>query len=171
MHPAPLHKKHRRARKHHVVLDNAGSADQVRPLLPGTSRCTVLVTSRGALAGLVAGNGATRLDLDVLPLEDAVALLRSLIGARAVAEPDAVAELAVQCCRLPLALRVAAELAVSRSAASLAGLAGELADLRARLDLLETAPGQAPPAGIHHLLRRRRRSRGRRDPRPPRRDR
>jgi tetratricopeptide (TPR) repeat protein len=120
-----------------VVLDNAGSADQVRPLLPGTPACTVLVTSRDALAGLVARDGATRLDLDVLPPQDAVALLRTLIGARADAEPDAAAELASQCCRLPLALRVAAELAVSRPAVPLAGLVSELADLQTRLDLLD----------------------------------
>jgi DNA-binding SARP family transcriptional activator len=119
-----------------VVLDNAGSADQVRPLLPGTPACTVVVTSRDALAGLVARDGATRLDLDVLPLEEAVALLRTLIGARADTEPEAATELADQCCRLPLTLRVAAELAASRPAASLAGLADELADLRTRLDLL-----------------------------------
>jgi DNA-binding SARP family transcriptional activator len=120
-----------------VVLDNAGSADQVRPLLPGSPACTVLVTSRDALAGLVARDGATRLELDVLQLEEAVALLRTLIGARVDAEPEAAAELAGQCCRLPLALRVAAELAVTRPAASLAGLAAELADLRTRLDLLQ----------------------------------
>ena len=119
-----------------VVLDNAGSADQVRPLLPGNPACTVVVTSRGALAGLVARDGATRLDLDVLPLEEAIALLSALIGARVAAEPEAAAELASQCCRLPLALRVAAELAATRPAASLAGLTGELADLRTRLDLL-----------------------------------
>ena len=120
-----------------VVLDNAGSADQVRPLLPGTPACTVVVTSRDALAGLVARDGAARLDLDVLPLEDAVALLRMLIGARVDAEPGTAAELAVQCCRLPLALRVAAELAASRPAVPLAALTGELADLRTRLDLLD----------------------------------
>ena len=96
-----------------IVLDNAGSADQVRPLLPGTAACAVLVTSRDALAGLVARDGAARLDLDVLPPADAVALLRALIGARVDAEPGAAAELAGQCCRLPLALRVAAELAAS----------------------------------------------------------
>jgi tetratricopeptide (TPR) repeat protein len=119
-----------------IVLDNAGSADQVRPLLPGTPGCAVLVTSRDALAGLVARDGAARLDLDVLPLPEAIALLRALIGARVDAEPEAAAELAGQCCRLPLALRVAAELAAGRPAMSLAGLAGELADQRTRLDLL-----------------------------------
>jgi len=122
-----------------VVLDNAGSADQVRPLLPATPGCTVVVTSRDALAGLVARDGATRLDLDVLPTEEAAALLRALIGARADAEPDAAAELAEQCCRLPLALRVAAELAASRPAMPLVTLTGELADLRTRLDMLDAS--------------------------------
>jgi tetratricopeptide (TPR) repeat protein/transcriptional regulator with XRE-family HTH domain len=121
-----------------VVLDNARSADQVRPLLPATPACAVLVTSRDALSGLTARDGAGRLDLDVLPLEDAVALLRTLLGARVDAEPAAAAELAEQCCRLPLALRIAAELAAGRSGMPLAGLAAELADLGARLDLLET---------------------------------
>ncbi len=120
-----------------VVLDNAGSADQIRALLPGTPACTVVVTSRDALAGLVARDGAARLDLDVLPLDDAVALLRTLIGERVDAEPGAAEELSGQCCRLPLALRVAAELAVARPAIPLAGLTRELADLRQRLDQLE----------------------------------
>jgi tetratricopeptide (TPR) repeat protein len=120
-----------------VVLDNAGSAEQVRPLLPGTPSCTVVVTSRDALAGLVARDGATRLDLDLLPLEDAVGLLRMLIGARVDAAPNAAAELAGQCCRLPLALRVAAELATSHPDVPLGELTGDLADLHKRLDLLE----------------------------------
>jgi tetratricopeptide (TPR) repeat protein/DNA-binding SARP family transcriptional activator len=120
-----------------VVLDNARSADQVRPLLPGSPACAVVVTSRDALAGLVARDGAARLDLDVLPPKEAITLLRTLIGARAAAEPAAAAELAAQCCRLPLALRVAAELAASRPAVPLSGLVNELADLRARLDLLD----------------------------------
>jgi DNA-binding SARP family transcriptional activator len=126
-----------------VVLDNAGSAHQVRPLLPGTPACTVLVTSRGTLAGLVARDGAARLELDVLPLAEAVALLRTVIGARADAEPEAAAELAVQCCRLPLALRVAAEIAASRPAMLLSGLVSELADLSTRLDLLPRTEGSS----------------------------
>jgi hypothetical protein len=120
-----------------VILDNACDSDQVRPLLPGTPGCLTLVTSRDALPGLVARDGARRLDLDVFPLADAINLLRALIGARVDAEPEAAAALAAACCRLPLALRVAAELAAARPAASLASLTAELADQQRRLDLLE----------------------------------
>ena len=119
-----------------VVLDNASDADQVRPLLPGTPGCAAMVTSRDALAGLVAREGARRLDLDLLVLSDAVLLLRALIGARVDAEPEAAVALATHCCRLPLALRVAAELAATRPGDSLASLAAELADAQQRLDLL-----------------------------------
>jgi tetratricopeptide (TPR) repeat protein len=97
----------------------------------------VVVTSRDSLAGLVARDGARRLDLDLLPPEDAVVLLGALIGGRVVAEPDAAAALAGQCARLPLALRVAAELAAARPSTSLAQLVGELADEQRRLDLLD----------------------------------
>jgi DNA-binding SARP family transcriptional activator len=120
-----------------VVIDNARTADQVRPLLPGTAACAVVVTSRDSLAGLVARDGAARVDLDLLPLDDAVGLLRELIGARADAEPAAAAELAGQCSRLPLALRVAAELAAARPGIPLADLTCELADEQRRLDLLD----------------------------------
>jgi DNA-binding SARP family transcriptional activator len=120
-----------------VVLDNAGEVEQVRPLLPGTPTCAALVTSRDSLAGLVARDGARRLDLDLLPLGDAVGLLRALIGERAAADPGAAAALAVQCSRLPLALRVAAELAAARPAVPLAGLVRELDDQHRRLDLLD----------------------------------
>jgi DNA-binding SARP family transcriptional activator/tetratricopeptide (TPR) repeat protein len=120
-----------------VILDNAAGAGQVEPLLPGTPGCMVLVTSRDALAGLVARYGATRLDLGLLPIEDAVGLLRGLVGPRADADPAGAVTLAQRCARLPLALRVAAELAAARPAASLAELSGELADLQRRLDLLD----------------------------------
>jgi tetratricopeptide (TPR) repeat protein/transcriptional regulator with XRE-family HTH domain len=119
-----------------VVLDNAASVEQVRPLLPGTGSAMVVVTSRDSLAGLVARDGARRLDLDLLPAAEAVALLRALIGGRAEADPAAAEALAGLCARLPLALRVAAELAVARPAVSLTGLASELTDQR-RLDLLD----------------------------------
>jgi tetratricopeptide (TPR) repeat protein len=120
-----------------VVLDNAATVEQVRPLLPGTASCLVLVTSRDSLTGLVARHGARRLDLDPLPPGDAVALLRALIGGRIDVEPEAAAALAEQCVRLPLALRVAAELAASRLGASLAELVTELGDEHRRLELLD----------------------------------
>ncbi len=120
-----------------IVLDNAGNVEQVRPLLPGAPSCAVLVTSRDALAGLVARDGAARLDLDLFPLDEAVALLRSLIGPRADDDPAAAVQLAELCARLPLALRIAAELAAARRQAPLAVLVGELADQQQRLDLLD----------------------------------
>ncbi|TVZ05886.1 tetratricopeptide repeat protein [Trebonia kvetii] len=128
-----------------VLLDNAASVEQVRPLLPGCPSCLVLVTSRDSLAGLVARHGARRIDLDILPQSDALGLLRALIGNRVDVEPDAAAALAAQCARLPLALRVAAELAVDSQQSSLAELAGELADEQRRLDLLD-AGGDARTA-------------------------
>ena len=114
-----------------VVLDNASSVEQVRPLLPGTPSTLVMVTSRDALAGLVARHGARRLDL--LPPEDAVTLLGRLIGDRVAAEPDAAVTLAGQCAWLPLALRIAA----TRPTTALAQLVAELADEQRRLELLD----------------------------------
>jgi transcriptional regulator with XRE-family HTH domain len=109
-----------------VLLDDAHSAEQVRPLLPGGRTCFVLVTSRDKLSGLVARDGADRIELDRLTGAEAGMLFRNLVGARAIAEPRAVARLADQCARLPLAVRVAAEVAVSRPHASLSTLADEL---------------------------------------------
>lgn len=92
-----------------VVLDNARSVTQVRPLLPGSPGCLALVTSRDRLAGLVARDGAHRLTLDVLDADDAHDLLAHLLGVAGVrAEPEATAELARACGYLPLALRIAA---------------------------------------------------------------
>jgi DNA-binding SARP family transcriptional activator/Tfp pilus assembly protein PilF len=129
-----------------IVLDNASAVEQVRPLLPGSPSCAVVVTSRDSLSGLVAVHGAERLDLDLLSQREAVALLRRLIGSRVEVEPDAAAVLAVQCARLPLALRVAAEHVVAHPDVSLADLVAELADRRRRLDLLDA--GEDPRASV-----------------------
>jgi tetratricopeptide (TPR) repeat protein len=120
-----------------VVLDNASSVEQVRPLLPAARCSLVMITSRDSLPGLVARDGARRIDLDLLEPGEAVELLRTLIGPRAQAEPVAVERLAALCTRLPLALRIAAELAASRPGVALGELADELADERTRLDLLD----------------------------------
>jgi len=122
-----------------VLLDNASNAEQVRPLLPGSPSCMAVVTSRDALAGLVARDGAWRLDLDLLRPAEAAGLLRALIGERARADPDATTALATLCARLPLALRVAAALAAASPGVALADIAAELADQQHRLDALDAA--------------------------------
>lgn len=120
-----------------VLVDNARSAEQARPLLPGSPGCAAVVTSRDALAGLVARDGAQRTELSALPVDEAAGLLCALIGARATADRAAVRALASQCSCLPFALRVVAELAAAHPEEPLAGLVGELADQRTRLDRLE----------------------------------
>ena len=78
-----------------VVLDNAATPEQVRPLLPGSSGCMAVVTSRCRLSGLAARDGAQRINLDVLPAAQAVAVLAQSAGAARVdAEPAAAQELA-----------------------------------------------------------------------------
>ncbi|HEX6359063.1 AfsR/SARP family transcriptional regulator [Actinophytocola sp.] len=119
-----------------VVLDNAATVEQVRPLLPGTATCVVVVTSRDSLAGLVALHGAHRIAVDQLPGTDAVALLRRLVGTRVDAEPEAAVALTSRCARLPLTVRLAAELAVSRPGSPLSGLVDELRADQRTLDLL-----------------------------------
>ncbi|MEV6598729.1 tetratricopeptide repeat protein [Actinoplanes sp. NPDC051346] len=131
-----------------VLLDNASSVEQVRPLLPGTGSCLVLITSRDSLPGMVAVHGAERVNLDLLPLPDAVALLRKLIGARVDREADAAADLAAACARLPLALRIAAELGAERTDVPLAELVAELGDHR--LDLLDA--GGDPRAEVRAVF-------------------
>ncbi|GIG56944.1 SARP family transcriptional regulator [Longispora fulva] len=93
-----------------VVLDNAATAEHVRPLLPGSSPgCQVLVTSRDRLTGLVAREGARALPLAPLAPAEAGDLISRIIGRhRADAEPEALAALATACDRLPLALRITA---------------------------------------------------------------
>jgi DNA-binding SARP family transcriptional activator/tetratricopeptide (TPR) repeat protein len=125
-----------------IVLDNARASAQVRPLLPGTPGCMTVVTSRDSLTGLAARDGAVRLDLDLLPPADAITLLQLLIGGRSVADLAATQALAEACCRLPLALRVAAELAAVRPQVPLGDLVTELADQGRRLDLLDAGGDQ-----------------------------
>jgi tetratricopeptide (TPR) repeat protein/transcriptional regulator with XRE-family HTH domain len=137
---AALYRSQLATRRLLILLDNARDVAHVRPLLPGSPTCTVLVTSRDSLAGLIARDGAQRLALDVLPALEALALLRALIGARVDAEPRAAEALALLCACLPLALRIAAELAITRPVVPLADLVAELATRQ--LDLLQTYDDQ-----------------------------
>jgi tetratricopeptide (TPR) repeat protein/transcriptional regulator with XRE-family HTH domain len=133
-----------------VVLDNANHVEQVRPLLPGSSGCMAVVTSRDSLPGLVARDGARRLTVPPLPRTEAVSLLRILIGRRVDLEPGASDAMAAQCCRLPLALRVAAELAAARHDVQLADLVRELASQQGPLDQLDA--GDDPRSAIRTVF-------------------
>jgi tetratricopeptide (TPR) repeat protein len=120
-----------------VVLDNAADAAQVAPLLPASSGCGALVTSRQQLTGL---DGATHLHLDVLPASDAIELLGRLVGEeRVAAEPEAAADVARWCGWLPLALRIAGARLAARPSWPVRALAERLGDTQRRLDELEVA--------------------------------
>ena len=116
-----------------IVLDNARSEAQVRPLLPGTPGCLVLVTSRRRLKGL---HDAHVVALDVLPEADA----RTLLGAASTPGPacdqPALAQITELCGRLPLALHMAGALLCHRRGWSPRHLAGLLRDERQRLATL-----------------------------------
>ncbi|WP_405443043.1 tetratricopeptide repeat protein [Streptomyces avidinii] len=116
-----------------LILDNARSAESVRPLLPSTDGALVIVTSRNQLDGLVVREGAHRLGLDVLPYRDALALLERRLGApRLAAEASAADELVELCARLPLALSVSA----AKVGASLETFVRRTRDFHDRLEAL-----------------------------------
>lgn len=110
-----------------VLLDNAATAEQVRPLLPGAGGSLVVVTSRNRLSGLVARDGARPVRLGLLQPAESFSLLSRLVGAaRVAAEPAAVAELARRCGHLPLALRIAAANLIAHPGQPVAGFAAQL---------------------------------------------
>ncbi|WP_329587117.1 tetratricopeptide repeat protein [Kitasatospora sp. NBC_01250] len=114
-----------------IILDNARSEAQVRPLLPGDSGCLVLVTSRRRLGAL---DDASSLPLDALPMRDAVALFREVAGpGRTQADDPLLEEIVELCGGLPLALRIAAALIRIRPTWTLSRLARRLRDARPSL--------------------------------------
>ncbi|WP_078864118.1 tetratricopeptide repeat protein [Streptomyces sp. AcH 505] len=121
-----------------IVLDNAFSTDQLRPLLPGSDSCAVVVTSRRKLSGFGVHHVARTVALGMLGRTDSLALLQAAIGQRATDEEESVGRLAAYCAGLPLALRIAAQKVAERPARSIASLIGELDDVRTGLDLFAT---------------------------------
>lgn len=117
-----------------ILLDNAQCEAQLRPLLPGTPGCAVLVTSRARLASL---NGARLIDLDIFEPDQAVELLARVAGPqRVAAEPAAAREIVRVCGFLPLAVRVAGARLGARPHWPLSRLEADLSDEHHRLDRL-----------------------------------
>ena len=127
-----------------MVLDNAATESQVRPLLPGAGGSVVVITSRGSLAGLEVDH---RVGLNVLPADQATVLLASLIGPkRAAAEPEALRQVRDFCGCLPLALQIAGQNLAVRPSWTVARLAEMLTDEQDRLDTLEAGDRQVRSA-------------------------
>ncbi|HEV8554870.1 MAG TPA: BTAD domain-containing putative transcriptional regulator [Actinophytocola sp.] len=117
-----------------IVLDNVRSEQQVRPLLPGSGSCLVIVTSRSRLTGLA---GAEPIELDILSATASLDMLGRIVGAaRTGAEPEAAATIARLCAGVPLAIRVAGAKLLARAHWPLRTLAARLSDERRRLDEL-----------------------------------
>ncbi len=111
-----------------IVLDDAGTADHVLPLVPPTATSALVVTSRRHLSGIAVRYAVHAVTLDVMARNEAVDLLGKIVGrSRVAAEPDAVDELVELCGRMPLALRIAAAKLACRPRQLIADLATELA--------------------------------------------
>ncbi len=131
---ACLYRSLLRGRRVLVLLDNARDAEQVRPLLPGTPGCLVVVTSRQQLIGLIAVEGATPLTVDLLTKTEARELMARRLGReRVLAEPAAVDEIIERCARLPLAMAMFASRAAAGPNFPLATRAAELRDTHGAL--------------------------------------
>ncbi|MCO1575163.1 tetratricopeptide repeat protein [Crossiella sp. SN42] len=132
-----------------LLLDNAFTADQVRPLLPpGDSGCFVVLTSRDRLDGLAVTHGARPLAVDVLDELESRALLASKLGEqRLAADPAVVAEILLACGGLPLALSVVASRAQANPEVPLAEFATDLGEATTRLSVLsDKDPAASLPA-------------------------
>jgi DNA-binding SARP family transcriptional activator len=129
-----LYRSHIAGRKMLIVLDDAAGEEQVRPLLPGTPSCQVLITSRRRLGALL---GATRWSVPVLSPDDAVALRAAVIGEQRVGgAPEAAAAVVALCGRLPLAVCVVAARLAVHPEWTLDDFRQRLADQWGRLDEL-----------------------------------
>ncbi|MFC4534788.1 AfsR/SARP family transcriptional regulator [Sphaerisporangium dianthi] len=133
-----------------IVLDNAAAAEQIRPLLPGSSASRVVITSRDALRSLSVTHDVHNIALDVLTADEAITLLKSLLAdGGEVDDTDTIAELAGLCGYLPLALRLAGAQLAGGPAAQVADFVGKLRREN-RLTVLDLA--EDPAVGVRSAL-------------------
>lgn len=132
-----------------IVLDNARETGQVRPLLPGSPGCLVVITSRSRLSGLVAGQGAHPLTLGLPTADEAHAMLVRRVGhARVAAEPEAAVDIIDRCARLPLALAIVASRAARHPGFRLADIAAELRADHGSLDAFTGGDAQTDARAV-----------------------
>ncbi|WP_107056095.1 BTAD domain-containing putative transcriptional regulator [Streptomyces griseus] len=125
-----------------VVLDDARSVHQIRPMMPGRGSARVLVTSRDPLNGLAGTFAVARVELGAMSPAESLDLLAATIGEhRVTAEPDAAQRLVELCDRLPLALRVVATRLLSDDRWSLRQMAARVEDSRERVSVI--SPGES----------------------------
>lgn len=118
-----------------VVLDNAADEIQIRPLIPSSAGCGVIVTSRGALPSL---EGVQRIDLAEFNVGQSIELLVHIVGDTAVqSERDSAEEIARLCGGLPLAVRIAGSRLTTKRHWTMGSFAARLSDERRRLSELE----------------------------------
>jgi tetratricopeptide (TPR) repeat protein/transcriptional regulator with XRE-family HTH domain len=128
---ASLYRSLLRGKRVLVVLDNAASEEQVRPLLPAGGASRAVITTRRLLAGL---EGVRRLALGPLPLPESTELLTGILGERSARDEEStLTRLAVLCGGLPLALRIIGNRLLSRPDWDAAQLAARMADEERRL--------------------------------------
>ncbi|WP_435205158.1 BTAD domain-containing putative transcriptional regulator [Micromonospora sp. bgisy143] len=123
-----------------ILLDNARDSDQVRPLLPASQGCLVIVTSRHRMTSLVTREGARYLQVDRLTRAESRQLLINRLGARrATVDPDSLDKVITLCAGLPLALAIVAARVALNPALPLRAVVSAVSDPSARLDALSSA--------------------------------
>ncbi|WP_326563258.1 ATP-binding protein [Micromonospora sp. NBC_01796] len=123
-----------------ILLDNARDSDQVRPLLPASRGCLVIVTSRNRMTSLVTREGARYLQVDRLTGAESRQLLINRLGTRrATIDPDALDRVITLCAGLPLALAIVAARVALNPALPLSAVVTDVSAPSARLDALSSA--------------------------------
>ncbi|WP_176985155.1 AfsR/SARP family transcriptional regulator [Asanoa ishikariensis] len=122
-----------------ILLDNARDSDQVRPLLPASQGCLVIVTSRNRMTSLVTREGARYLHVDRLTEAESRQLLINRLGSRRAAmDPDALDKVITLCAGLPLALAIVAARVALNPALPLSAVVSDVSAPSARLDALSS---------------------------------
>ncbi|WP_329363321.1 AfsR/SARP family transcriptional regulator [Streptomyces sp. NBC_01483] len=119
-----------------LLLDNARDSAHVLPLIPPTASCLVLVTSRSQLTGLVSASDAHVVELRPFSRAEALELMHKKLGPERMRDEEAAGQIIDSCGGLPLAIAVACAKAMVNPRFSLAAIAKELQDSRARLNFL-----------------------------------